>query len=316
MSSTRYAARVRPLRRQRLNHWLAASSVAAVWVLAGCGGPPPGTSDSGTPNGAGEGTETFVTAPDTPVAVVPDGQLVKSGELTVCTYAPAPPNEFYAENGELVGSDIDTGNAIGTLLKLKTTWVQTGFDTIIASLNTGKCDLIIAGFFITPERQAQVDMIPYYSVREALLIQKDNPHQISDDWQSLCGKPLVVQSGTAQAETAIDYNGQCQNAGLAPIAITTITDLNGAVQTVASGQAAAFFFDSNVVEYYAHQRPNDFASAGPGVLPVNAGIAVGKDHPELRSAVVAALTKLQDDGTYQKILDKWGFGGTDVPRPN
>ena len=38
------------------------------------------------------------------------------------------------------------------------------------------------------------------------------------------------------------------------------------------------------------------------------GIAVAKDRPELRDAIAAALDRLVDSGTYQRLLETWDVG--------
>ncbi|MBS1869328.1 MAG: ABC transporter substrate-binding protein [Actinobacteria bacterium] len=297
----------------RLRTGLTLAAALGATALTACGGTPPGTSDAGGTAAAG-GSST--TADVKPIASVPSGQLISGGRLTICTNAPAPPSEMYTASGKLIGSDIDTGDAIARLLGLQSAYVQTSFDTIIQALNSGKCDLILAGVFITPERQQQIDFVPYYTVRQSLLVAKGNPEQVTDDWRTLCGKSLALQIGTAEKDTAAQYSAKCKAAGKAPIESVTVKDVNSALQSVLSRHAAAFFFDSTLVSYYAHTNASEFDTAGPGVTPVDMGIGVGKQSGALRAAVVKALTQLEQDGTYDELLKKWGLGGVTIPSPS
>ncbi len=51
---------------------------------------------------------------------------------------------------------------------------------------------------------------------------------------------------------------------------------------------------------------NDFEVVGEQIDPAPYGIAVAKDKTALRDAVQAALRAIIADGTYDRILDKWG----------
>jgi polar amino acid transport system substrate-binding protein len=53
----------------------------------------------------------------------------------------------------------------------------------------------------------------------------------------------------------------------------------------------------------------------PDLLPrkeIPTGIAVPADQPQLLNAMQKGLQELVNNGTYNKILDKWGAQGTGV----
>jgi polar amino acid transport system substrate-binding protein len=294
--------------------------VAIVLIGGGCSGatgssPTPGatTSTLGTPGP----TET---PSPTAVATVPADQLIAAGELNFCSDIPAPPFEQYDAQGTLVGFDVDMGNEIARRLGLKGLWVNSVFDTIIAALQTGKCDAIISGIFITPERQKVIDFIPYFTAGESLLVAKGNPSGIDpSNPTTLCGTTLASQIGDAEVADAKVWDGQCRQAGKAGITILTSTKLTDAIQQLQSGHAASVFYDSPTMAYYALQQPTLFEVAGgsnpgAGVLkPVLYGIGVMKEKPGLEAAMLAALKAEQSDGFFTGILAKWGQQGVAVP---
>ena len=51
---------------------------------------------------------------------------------------------------------------------------------------------------------------------------------------------------------------------------------------------------------------NDFEVTGERTDSANYGIAVPKTNEQLRNAIQTALQAIIADGTYDKILDKWG----------
>ena len=283
-------------------------------LLSACAAPTQisPTEVSGTSAPAAVPTNTEVLP--TPVATVARDQLILPGKLQICSDIPAPPLEFYDDRGNLLGSDIDTGNEIARRLDLKPEWVNSVFDTVIAAVNTGKCDIVITFSMIKQTRLEQVDMIPYISGGHGFLVKKGNPAGITEDPMSTCGKKMATQLGTAEADTAKEFNDACVKAGKPPIEIYVATKAATALQELQSGRSDVFFYDSAVVGYYVVQQPTEFelvASAVGGVIPV--GMMISKEKTGLNTAVRAALKSMKDDGTYQKILEKWGLGSNWVP---
>jgi polar amino acid transport system substrate-binding protein len=253
--------------------------------------------------------------PARPVTSVPPSQLVRAHHFTVCSDFPSPPQEFYSANGVAEGSDIDTGNRIAALLGLHPTYVNSVFDTIIAALTSGKCDVIISGMFITPERAKQISFVPYLTSGQQLLVLKGNPEQISDDYQSLCGKTISTELGGAETTTAAGLSKKCKGAGKPGITVSVPTKTDVALEEVITHKAAAFFEDSPVVGYYAHQSPTQFDLIRPAIDLVQEGIGIAKNKPALYRAVKTALKKMESDGSYNTVLAKWGLQGTKIPRP-
>src|SRR5579875_2918966 len=67
-----------------------------------------------------------------------------------------PPFESVAPNGQLVGFDIDLGNAICAQLHAKCEWVRNDFDGMIPALKARKFDGILSSMSRTPARQEQI----------------------------------------------------------------------------------------------------------------------------------------------------------------
>ena len=66
-----------------------------------------------------------------------------------------PPFESKNANGQLIGFDIDLGNAICAEMKVQCSWVQNSFDGLIPALQAKKFDAILSSLSIrdTPTRQ-------------------------------------------------------------------------------------------------------------------------------------------------------------------
>jgi polar amino acid transport system substrate-binding protein len=256
------------------------------------------------------------------VASIPADKLAQKGRLLICTDFPYPPQEFFDENGDPQGLDVEIGTEIANRLGLKVQYVNSVFDTIIAAVKSGKCDIIISAQNITADRQKEVSMIPYFQAGQAFVVQKGNPANIQTV-TDLCEKSVAAESGTTEADY-IQGTGDMKGKGMPvectkvnkkpPKLVVTQKDTD-ALQQLQSGKVAAYLSDSPVAAYYTVQHPDQFQLAGSIVEPVIEGISVPCEQADCTNAplspkgaaVKAALDSMMKDGTYLKILAKWNL---------
>src|ERR671931_997393 len=104
----------------------------------------------------------------------PPANIKKAGRIVYCSDITYPPEEFY-KGTKPVGSDIEIGTDIARRMGVRAQFANTGFDGIIAALQSKKCDLIISGMNDNAERRKQVDFVDYLNVGQSFMIAKDNP---------------------------------------------------------------------------------------------------------------------------------------------
>jgi polar amino acid transport system substrate-binding protein len=251
----------------------------------------------------------------TPVAEVPADELVIPTKLTICSDLPYPPLEYFDDQGNPIGSDIEIGQEIAKRLGLTATIENTVFDTIIAALQGGKCDVIISDQNITSARVEQVDMIPYFQAGQAFVVAAGNPAAINTT-DDLCGKNIAAETGTTEVdylEGIHDYNGNgltqaCTAKGKPAIATKEFEKDSDAALALQAGQVDAYFADFPVAANYANTKPDTFALAPiPQLEPAIVGMSVLPDdaHKQLEQALQTALISMIDDGTYLEILKKY-----------
>jgi polar amino acid transport system substrate-binding protein len=193
------------------------------------------------------------------------------------------------------------------------------FETIIPAITGGKCDVIISAMNITAPRKKQVDMITYFQAGQSFLVAKGNPQNIKTQ-QDLCGKVIAAESATTEVDFLNgtgDYegqglSGQCTKAGKAKISVKTFPKDDAALLALQGGQVDAYFADSPVAGYYVVQHPDSFELSGLTLGVAKEGIAISRDHPELKAAVQRALSSMVNDGTYLTILQKYGLAAGNV----
>lgn len=96
-----------------------------------------------------------------PGYVTPEGTQYPNGKLVMATNAYFPPYEFY-EGQEVVGIDPEFAKAICDYLGYELVVEDMEFDSIIASVNSGKADFGAAGMTVTEDRLQNIDFTDSY----------------------------------------------------------------------------------------------------------------------------------------------------------
>ena len=271
--------------------------VASVIVLAaiagGCGGGNEGSkaeTGGATTEGAAKGS-----------IKTPSG-LIANGKLIFCSDISYPPEEFI-KGGKPVGSDIDIGNDVARRMGLKATYDNTGFDGIIAALQSRKCDAIISGMNDTPERAKQVAFVDYLNVGQSLLAKK-GALKVSTT-MDLCGKDAGAQIATTNLDTLKVFSKKCTDAGKPAIKITPFKEDPLGVTSLTTGKIDTYESDSPPAAYYVAQSKGALELVGPQIDPIPVGIAVRRNSTELKAAIKKAIDGMYGDGTIMKILGRW-----------
>jgi polar amino acid transport system substrate-binding protein len=310
--------------------------VLASLVLAACGTPatptaPPPVTVLATVVVTEAPTAAPTEAPaPTPVASIDPTLLAQKGRLLICSDLPYPPMEYFDDNGNPIGSDIEIGTEIAKRLGLQVQIVNSVFDTIIAAVTSGKCDIIISDQNITAERNKQVSMIEYFKAGQSMVAVKGNPLNINVP-TDLCGQSVAAESGTTEVDYLQgtgDYAGKgltadCTAAGKKPPTVVVTQKDTDALQQLQSGKVAVYFADTPVAGYYTVQHPDLFQLVGQVIDPAPVGISVPCGQADctnasltpLGQAVETALKSMMADGTYGKILDKYGLSSGAVTLP-
>ncbi|MEE1012862.1 MAG: transporter substrate-binding domain-containing protein [Clostridia bacterium] len=94
-------------------------------------------------------------------------------KLVMGTNAEFAPFEYQDDNGEIVGYDIEIAKEIARQMGCELVIENMPFDSLIAALNSGKIDLIIAGMTANDERRQQVEFSEnYYNAAQVIIVKE------------------------------------------------------------------------------------------------------------------------------------------------
>ena len=296
------ALAVRPV---RLGGLLAAGLIAVAGLTA-CADNSSDEGGAGASGGATPSSSVSIPAvqKDDALAAQVPAAIAQRGTFTIGTDNTYAPNEYVDDSGKTVGFDIDLFDAVAAKLGLKTDYQKSTFDNIIPSVEGGKYDIGVSSFTDNAEREQVVDFVTYFSAGTQWAAPKGKTVNPDD----ACGLTVAVQTGTVQETDDIPARSKaCTDAGKAEIQVKKFDDQGLVSNAVVLGQADAMLADSPITQYQVKQNGDKLQLAGDVYDAAPYGYAIGKNQGSLKEAVQGAVNALIQDGTYTKVLDKWGL---------
>jgi polar amino acid transport system substrate-binding protein len=276
--------------------------VAIALGVAGCGGN--GSSSSSAPP--------VTTSVDAALAAKVPASIKSAGTIIIGSDSTYAPSEFLDADGKtIIGFDVDLFNAVAGKLGLKTDWRTAKFDDIIPGVGSSKYNIGVSSFTINADRLKQVTMVSYFSAGTQWAAKSG----ASIDPENACGKKVAVQTGTVQVDDITARDKKCTDSGKPKITIDQYQAQSDATSAVVSGKDDAMLADSPVCAYAVKQTGGQLALAGQIYDSAPYGYVLPKDQTDFGAAIAAAVQQLITEGTYKKILDKWGVNAGGITNP-
>ena len=205
-----------------------------------------------------------------------------------------PPFNYYNDQGELVGFDIEIGEEIASRLGVSYEPVPTDWDGIIGGLLAGSFDGVLGSMGITEARQESVDFSdPYYYSGAQLVVRNDS--SITDPAQVTPDMRIAVVTGTTFADQVVEWGAEPVYYDSDAI---TLMELN-------SGNVDRVITDRLVALINSQEHGYDFNLVGEMLYTETMAIAFRPGDDDLREAVNEALAEMRADGTYQEISQRY-----------
>jgi polar amino acid transport system substrate-binding protein len=201
------------------------------------------------------------------------------------------------------GIDPDLATELGRKLGVRFTFVNTGFDELIPSLQDEDFDVIISSMTATPERAREISFLEYFQAGTSILVRRGNPDKLGS-MADLCGATVTLQAGTIHEELVAAQQARC---GANRIKARPLESGTQVVLEVKFGRADAALADFPVAAYNAKVsgQGRDFEVVGEQIDPGPYGIGVRKDDTDLQTVLQEALRAIIEDGSYDRVLTKW-----------
>ncbi|MER5554300.1 ABC transporter substrate-binding protein [Streptomyces sp. NPDC002793] len=246
---------------------------------------------------------------DAAVRLLP-AKVRDSGSLSLATAVGAPPGAFYREDGKtLTGADIDFADAVAKSLGLELKREVASFEAILPALDSGKYDLGTGNFGVTEERRRTIDFVTYINDGQGFAVRDDSGLEEVTDLTQLCGLTVGTGAGTTFEATLEENRHRCADVGEEAYEVKTYADQAAVWISLQQGRSDVLMSTINGLRYAVTQQEglrflNEYKR-------LDVGFAFKKGTP-LAPAFQAAVNGLKADGTYDRILKKWGTTGSAI----
>ena len=219
-----------------------------------------------------------------------------------------PPFEFKdPETNKLVGFDIELTEALAALIGAKVEWRETSFDQMISSLTTKRLDLFLGGMADTEERQKSIRFLDYMSTGAQFYTLKDRAAALPSP-EALCGKRVATARRTVWPEDIATWSAEnCVKAGKPAIVVVGTDGSPDTRLQLKQNRADAGVQGGETLPYQNTLENGIYVPIGKVFKTNVLGMAFAKDNPELQAALLGAFKQMLADGSYQKLLAKWGL---------
>jgi len=223
-----------------------------------------------------------------------------------CTDPTFPPMELATTSGKIAGFDVDMATALAKTWDGQAAAVKTAFPGLIPALNAKKCDAVISGIFITPDRKKQAGVVSYMKTHRVLIVKGGNPKGIHSPNQ-LKGHVVAVQAGTKYEE----YLKALQKK--IGFTLQSYPGDNDAVAQVLLGRADAVLTQDTSFAYQAKQHPGKIAIGFTFSASDQFGIYYRKaDGASIGAQITDGVRQLRSTGALAKIAAKYKIPASTV----
>ncbi|WP_284983506.1 ABC transporter substrate-binding protein [Arthrobacter sp. efr-133-TYG-118] len=250
----------------------------------------------------------------TAAAAVP-AEIGKDGKLTVATTAGSIPLSFHATDDKTpIGVEVDIAQLVADKLGLALDVQVTSWENWPLKTQSGDFEAVFSNVGINKDRVKLFDFSTYRAAYMGFEAKKSSTYNIkgADD---ISGLKVSVGSGTNQEKILLAWNKDLESRGKAPATLQYYSSDADTILALSSGRT-----DLNIGPYpsvsYRENTRNDLKVVGK----VNAGwpsetlvAATTLKGNGLAPAITGALNSAIKDGSYGKVLDRWGLTEEALP---
>ncbi|HZX37982.1 MAG TPA: ABC transporter substrate-binding protein [Streptomyces sp.] len=303
----------------------AALGLTAALVLAACSNP----SDGGTTEvAATSGNKTKINLSpdqdrittdkvDSIAAEVPE-EIRKRGTLEIVdSSGSAAPLTFHAtDNKTIIGVEPDIASLVADVLGLKLHINTVSWENIFVGLDSAKYDVGFSNITVTEERKEKYDFATYREDNLGFEAKKGSGLKITGP-EDVAGKTVAVSSGTNQEKLLIEWSKENEKAGRKPVNIKYYQNDSDTYLALQSGRIDLYLGPNPTAAYHAAttgktEVVGTYSGAGATLQGLIA--ATTKKDSGLVKPLADALNEVIDNGSYAKVLERWGLSDEAVTK--
>jgi polar amino acid transport system substrate-binding protein len=232
-----------------------------------------------------------------------------------------PPLGFTADDNKTpIGVEIDIAYLVASVLGLRAEIDTTSWENLFLGLDSGKYLVGISNIGVSELRKEKYDFATYRLGLHAFEAKLGSGLKITGP-TDLSGKNVAVGSGTLQEAILVDWNKQNVAAGRKPANLRYYQQAADTYLALQSGRIDLYLGPNPNASYHVATRrqtsqdKTEIVGTVSSSYPVQGlvGITTKKDNG-LVKPLADALNAAIADGSYAKVLAKWGLQAEAVPK--
>jgi polar amino acid transport system substrate-binding protein len=278
-------------------------------VVSGCGAGASATGGNTAQPSATQDVVSGVAKVDSIAALLPAATRT-AGTVKFAVSAGAPPSAYFLDdNKTYTGVDIDIADAVAKVLGVTINREGAKFEAILPALGSGKYDVGTGNFGVTEVRKQTIDFVTYIDDGQGFAVRQDSALGEVKDLAQLCGLAVGVGAGTTFEATLQKNAHVCTDAGKPAYRVSSFSETSAIYLALQQHHIDVIMSTINGLRYAASKQP--WLKFLGEFHRLDVGFAFAKGSP-LTPAFRAAVDELIKNGTYQRILHKYGTEGSAI----
>jgi cystine transport system substrate-binding protein len=224
-------------------------------------------------------------------------KVEKEGKLLIGTEGTYPPFTFHDNNGKLTGFDVEIASEVANRLNVEAEFLETQWDAMFAGLDAKRFDMVANQVGIRPDREEKYAFSnPYITSTAVLITHEENKDIVS--FEDIKGKKAAQSMTSNYADIARNNEAT----------IVGVEGFNQAIELLLSKRADVTINDNITFLDFKKTKPDARVKiVAKSEDASKSGLMFRQGSDALVDKVNEALDGMIEDGTYEKISEKW-FG--------
>ncbi|CAL9597223.1 hypothetical protein SUDANB58_05360 [Streptomyces sp. enrichment culture] len=301
-----------------------AVALASALLLTACGTPSDGgtaevadTSGNRTRINLSPDQDRVTTSTVESLAAAVPGRIRDRGALEIVgSSGSAAPLAFHAtDDRTVIGVETDIAHLVADVLGLEARLTTVSWENVFVGLDSAKYDVGFSNITVTEERKEKYDFATYRKDNLGFEAKKGSGLKV-DGPEDVAGRKVAVGSGTNQEKLLVEWSEANRKAGRKPVDIKYYQNDSDTYLALRSGRIDLYLGPHPTAAYHAATTGRTEVvgtCSGGGATLQGLIAATTRKGNGLVGPLAGALDEIIRNGTYARVLERWGLSDEAVP---
>ena len=217
-----------------------------------------------------------------------------------------PPYGFVGNDGNFTGFDLDLAAEVASRNGWDIQLEPIDWDAKDTLLNSGAITCIWNGFTMEGRENDYTFSDPYMLNAQVVVVKKGSGIESLAD---LAGKNVITQTDSAAYDVLAGDEATKADLKATFASLETIGEYNTAFMQLESGAVDAVACDLSIAQYQMSAKPDAYVQLPEDLSSEHYAVGVKKGDTELADAITKTLKEMNEDGTIEKLCEKYAEYG-------